>query len=107
MQIQDWVAIGLGWLIAGPLFVVAFKALGLRYEARPSLPIGPRIRARKNMRRHTPVHARTGTARPVSAARVPEPTGQPKVPATSTYHIWWDDGLGPVPRSAPERAAGD
>ncbi len=107
MQIQDWVALGLVWLIAGPLFVVAFRALGLRYEARPSLPIGPQIPEPKDVRQRAPLPARPGVTHPTRPARGPERARQPQVLTTATYHIWWDDGLAPVPESTPERVAGD
>ena len=105
MQIQDWVALGLVWLIAGPLFVVAFRALGLRYEARPSLPIGPRIPEPKAARPRAPLPSRARVLHPTQP--VPQRTRQPQVLTTATYHIWWDDGLAPVPESIPERIAGD
>ena len=105
MELKEWLTVALGWLIAGPAFVAVFRAVGLTYRVRPSLPVGPQIHDPKDTRHPTSLPSRSGATGPVRPARQPGKARRPGVAIDE--RLWWDDGLGPVSESLPEAAAGD
>ncbi len=86
----------LGWMLAGPLFMAAFRVLRLEYRVRPSLPVHPRLTAHHRAPIIAPERVRRGRFR----------DGQPKVeltrvrirrPDLPSPHVtadWWAEMMG-------------
>lgn len=94
MQLQNWLIAGFGWVLAGSAFVTVIRALGIRYQVRPSLPIGPRLRGSRAPQRSVSQHVRFGATRSVRTRASKGVTRQPQTVSTDRP-VWWQD----VPRS--------
>lgn len=89
MQVQEMVALVIGWLAAGPAFVAGLRAAGMRYRVRPSLPVGPAIGLDTRPAKPAPEPLAVDLINPL---RYP-PTGiiptRPTNPALLVGPLWW------------------